>query len=384
MKKRKKIIIIISISLICLLIFSFSSLFKKILKEKAEREVISLLEKPYEKDEDELKEEFNEVLKNIFISRNKSILNNDLKELKSFYDTSKKSSLYAYYGEEKKIKYLNNWSKKQGAIFNDIKSKIEIKKIEKKEDNLYKIICAVSSDFTYYYLNDPLKSNIFTLGTYHYLNLKKDGNKYIITKEWYTDPFLDSLDLNNIKSEEIKSYILNRKNPNYTPDHRTKKAIDYAHTYCGKASKSKIGFDYNKNYTNFNPQGGDCANFASQILFEGGGFKKNKEWNYIDGEGTKAWINAGAFKNYMVKSGRASCLAKGKYSEVYKEAYNLRPGDFIAYEKNGRITHISTVTGLDSKGYPLVTCHNTDRLLVPFDLGWSNENIVFHLVDVYY
>lgn len=52
--------------------------------------------------------------------------------------------------------------------------------------------------------------------------------------------------------------------------------------------------------------------------------------------------------------------------------------------KNGRITHISTVTGLDSKGYPLVTCHNTDRLLVPFDLGWSNDNIRFHLVDVYY
>ena len=86
----------------------------------------------------------------------------------------------------------------------------------------------------------------------------------------------------------------------------------------------------------------------------------------------------------MVNSGRASYIAKGKYSEIYKAAYNLRPGDFVAYEKNGRITHISTVTGLDSKGYPLVTCHNTDRLLVPFDLGWSNDNIRFHLIDVYY
>ncbi|WP_141691021.1 amidase domain-containing protein, partial [Brochothrix thermosphacta] len=107
-------------------------------------------------------------------------------------------------------------------------------------------------------------------------------------------------------------------------------------------------------------------------------------WNYSDGEGSKAWVNAQAFKNYMVNSGRASYIAKGKYSEIYKAAYNLRPGDFVAYEKNGRITHISTVTGLDSKGYPLVTCHNTDRLLVPFDLGWSNVNIRFHLVDVYY
>ena len=63
---------------------------------------------------------------------------------------------------------------------------------------------------------------------------------------------------------------------------------------------------------------------------------------------------------------------------------NLRPGDFVAYEKGGRITHVSTVTGMDSKGYPLVTCHNTDRLLVPWDLGWSNKTIRFHLIRVHY
>ncbi|MGO0943805.1 amidase domain-containing protein, partial [Clostridioides difficile] len=42
--------------------------------------------------------------------------------------------------------------------------------------------------------------------------------------------------------------------------------------------------------------------------------------------------------------------------------------------KKGRITHVSTVTGLDSRGYPLVTCHNTDRMLVPWDLGWSDKS----------
>ena len=66
------------------------------------------------------------------------------------------------------------------------------------------------------------------------MNLKKsDDNRFIIEKEWYTDPLADSLDLNNIKSDEIKNYILSHKAPEYTPDERTKKAIDYAHTYCG-------------------------------------------------------------------------------------------------------------------------------------------------------
>ena len=77
-------------------------------------------------------------------------------------------------------------------------------------------------------------------------------------------------------------------------------------------------------------------------------------------------------------------MTKGSYEEVYKEAYKLRPGDIVGYEKNGRITHVSTVTGLDSRGYPLVTCHNTDRLLVPWDLGWSDKKIGFHLIKVNY
>ena len=38
-------------------------------------------------------------------------------------------------------------------------------------------------------------------------------NQYIITKEWYTDPFADSLNLENIKSDDIRSYILAQQKP---------------------------------------------------------------------------------------------------------------------------------------------------------------------------
>jgi hypothetical protein len=86
----------------------------------------------------------------------------------------------------------------------------------------------------------------------------------------------------------------------------------------------------------------------------------------------------------MVNSGRASVVAYGTYDKVYKSAYKLEPGDFIAYEKKGDVTHISVVSGADSKGYTLVTCHNTDRNKVPWDLGWSNRGIKFWLVRVNY
>ncbi|MCQ2969061.1 MAG: amidase domain-containing protein [Clostridium sp.] len=334
---------------------------------------------------EDLKCQFKVLLDNLFLNRNSSILSKDSEGLKSFYNLDKKTGQWAYENETKKIKYFSNWCEKQGASFSKINSIVKISKASEKEKDLYGIICYVSTEFFYKYEDEPCIENRFKLGTCHYLNLRKnDDNKFIIEKEWYTDPLADSLDLNTIKSDEIKNYILSHKAPNYQPDERTQKAIDYAHTYCGISDNEENLFKYNKNYRNFNPDGGDCANFASQILYEGGSFKKNSSWNYYGKSATKAWINAQEFKNYMVNSDRASYIAKGSYDDVYKSAFNLRPGDFVGYEKKGRITHISTVTGLDSKGYPLVTCHNTDRMLVPYDLGWSNDNIKFHFLDVHY
>ena len=334
--------------------------------------------------EDELKGKFQTIVTDIIRNRNECIQHLDAESLKTSYNPKIKVSLWAYESEAQKIKYFKNWCDKQAVKFDKIESVVKVRKVKEKEKDLYGILCFNSTAFTYSYLDTPDVPNTFYLGTSHYMNLKKDGDGYIITKEWYTDPFADSLHLNNLKTDEVRNYILNHKAPDYTPNERTQKAINYAHQYCGVGPNPEYLFKYNKAYKNFNPDGGDCANFASQILYEGGGFKKNCTWNYCAREGTKAWVNAQAFKNYITGSGRGSYIAKGTYQEVYKAAYQLRPGDFVAYEKKGKITHISTITGLDSKGYPLVTCHNTDRMLVPYDLGWSNKGIRFHLIDVYY
>lgn len=322
-----------------------------------------------------------DLLKKLFNDKDNCILDNNVDGLKKFYNNNKFSN-WAYESEVKKINYLNNWSEKQGISFKDINSNIIINRVKEKGSDVYSAICTISTKFTYNYLNDLKNDNTFSLGTIHYLDLKNEEGNLIILKEWYTDPFADSLNLKKINIDDIREFILLQVQPEYTSNARIEKAISYAHLFCG-ATLGEDDFSYNSDYKNFNPQGGDCANFASQILYEGG-FKKNSIWNYSNGEGTKAWVNAQAFKNYMINSGRANYIANGSYNKIYKDAYKLRPGDFVAYEKKGKITHISTVTGLDSKGYPLVTCHNTDRLLVPYDLGWSNDNIKFHLIHVNY
>lgn len=378
LKFKNKYIKTIVMSLCLILPLGLGSIIYKLNSKVSEIEAIKIDE------DDQIKQQYQLLLQNLFDYRNKAILEQNEEILNELYDTDKKTGLWAYEHEVEKMKYLKNWSSKQGVTFNDIKTKVKIRKVKEKETDLYGIICNVATDYNYSYENEKDVKNIFRIGTEHYLNVKIKDNQYIITKEWYTDPFADSLNLENIKSDDIRSYILAQQKPDIQLTQEQQKAIDYAHRYCGVSTEEEYEFKFNREYKNFNPDGGDCANFASQIMYESGRFKKNSIWNYNNRDGTKAWVNAQGFKNYILNSGRGSLICKGSYEETYKESYNLRPGDFVAYEKGGRITHVSTVTGMDSKGYPLVTCHNTDRLLVPWDLGWSNKTIRFHLIRVHY
>lgn len=328
------------------------------------------------------KEQVSKAIEEIFQKRNKAIIDNDLEYIKSIYDMKTKYGTWAYEYEVKKSKYIHNWAEKQGAKFKEIKPKVIIRKVRGNDGKYFaNLIC--STEYKYSYVNESDITNTSRIGTYHVLNLENRDGQWIITKEWYKDPFGDSLNLDNIKADDIKQYILSQPARDLSNiEERRKGAMEYAEKYCGAASEEKYGFKYNKKYRDYNSQGGNCANFASQILFEGAKFKKNGAWNY-DGRGaTGPWLNADKFKNYWVGSGRASVIAHGSYEKVYKASYKLLPGDFVAYEKKGDITHISVVTGADSKGYSLVTCHNADRNNVPWDLGWSDKKIRFWLIHV--
>lgn len=326
--------------------------------------------------------EVTEEIKQLINVRNNTILTQDVETMQGLYDRSNKYGKWAYEHCLGKMNYLHNWGSKQGIVFTQIISVTDVKRIEGDESNI-KTSFSVISEYRYYYKNEPDIINVFKIGTYHTMTLRKEDNNYVIVKEWYTDPFADSMSLNKITSEEISKYILNQESRDLSKiAERRKSATEYADQYCG-IDEDGEGI-YNKKYENFNYLGGDCANFASQMLYEGGKFKKTYSWNYNSTGGTKAWLNAQGFKDYMIYSGRASKIAYGTYEQVYKASYKLQPGDFVAYVKKGKVVHISVVTGADSKGYSLVNSHNTDRYRVPWDLGWSDKGIKFWLVHVHY
>ena len=295
-----------------------------------------------------------------------------------------KYGIWAYEYSKKKMDYIHNWEQKQGVKFIDITPTVIVKGI-KGSNNSFSIYLLCSTEYKYVYEDQPKIENTSRIGTYHNLQLDNKDGSWVISKEWYKDPFANSLDLDNIKADSIKKYILSQNSRDLsTINNRRIKAIEYADKYCGAASASEYGYKYNKKYRNYNPEGGDCANFASQILFEGGQFRKNSAWDYDKNGATGSWLNAYGFEKYMIYSGRASVIAYGNYDKVYKASYKLLPGDFVAYEKKNDITHISVVTGADSRGYSLVSCHNSDRNKVPWDLGWSDKDIKFWLIRVHY
>ncbi|MGH4137683.1 amidase domain-containing protein [Clostridium sp.] len=333
---------------------------------------------------DDEKKEITSYIEHTFQTRNKAILSGDLELIKSIYNMNTKYGTWAYEYEKRKMNYINNWAQKQGVKFIGITPTIIIKSIKGNIDN-FSVYLLCSTEYKYVYENQPEIENSSRIGTYHILQLTSKDGSWIISKEWYKDPFGDSLNLDNIKADSIKNFIQSQSARDFSTLHKRRiNAVNYADTYCGAASTAEYEYKYNKKYRDYNPQGGDCANFASQILFEGGKFRKNSTWNYDKNGATKGWLNADGFIKYMTNSGRASVIAYGSYDKVYKASYKLLPGDFVAYEKKNDVTHISVVTGADSKGYSLVSCHNSDRNKVPWDLGWSNKNIRFWLVRVHY
>ncbi|HYE09645.1 MAG TPA: amidase domain-containing protein [Patescibacteria group bacterium] len=331
-----------------------------------------------------LDEEVQAEVRSMFQNRNIAIINGDIELIKSMYDTNTKYGTWAYEYELRKVKYLHKWEQKQGVKFTEINPTIVFRSIKDKGDKIsINLLC--STEYKYVYEGSPGEVNSFRIGTYHILDLVEQEEDWIVAKEWYKDPFGDSLNLERIDSGSIKEFILSQSQRDFSDiGERRMGVIEYADRYSGAASEEQFGFKYNKAYRNYNPQGGDCANFASQVLHEGGKFKKTSSWGYNKGGATSSWVNADNFKSYWLNSGRASLIAYGSYEKVYKASYKLLPGDFIAYEKKGDITHISVVTGADSKGYTLVSCHNTDRSRVPWDLGWSNSSIRYWLVRVHY
>lgn len=353
-------------------------------------------------------EEAKNAVENIYFVRSSAFIDGNIKTLESYYDTSQNLGKWSLEHEVKRIKYLNTWAKERGMKFDEVSSTLKVRKTINTKGRI-KFLLDEYYKFQYHYKDDEAKTpNIFGVGIIHSVELAKKNSKWVIYSDWYTDCFEDALKAyngdikENIAIDDNSPPIFNIPNCYKSPEDQQKafsskfnrlKAVEYADKYCGIPWASGNNEKYNKKYKNFTGIGGNCTNYVSQCLGdkEGGGLKTDSAWYYVsspygDGAGSSAWANADGFKNYLIYSGRGRVLKRGTFKDIVNTnctiISQLELGDLICYAKGKDIDHFAIITGFDSKGYPLINSHTTDRYHVPWDLGWGDKNIYFYIIKM--
>jgi hypothetical protein len=340
-------------------------------------------------------------IRQLFTERTQLLLHDNPNSINHFYLPREKVSHYALMREQLRAKYIHTWASKRGVKITGADGDIRITR-KKVRGDIAQISLIYSLKLTYTYADANRTSHSFGVGTRHGIKLKKVNDKWYVASEWYSDPIEEVP--NNIPSDSIKNRssvqpVTPQRDQRQTfggkKRYNREKAVEYADKYAGAAWGAGNNHKYNPKYRDYNYLGGDCTNFASQVIGdkeEGGGLPARGGWYYIKKQGgSTAWVQTDAFKNFLVYSGYGKVIARGYYADVMKPSSNhpqgamakLEPGDLIGYEMNGDIDHFSVVVGRDKNGYVLVNSHSGDRYHVPWDIGWDKYTkfVLIHIRD---
>lgn len=329
-------------------------------------------------------------VKDLFDARSQFLLSNDETMLNPYYLSTEKASIYALKQEGIRKSYIHAWAVQRRIRFVRAASHIRVPRILINGDRA-NVSIVQSQKFEYTYTEHSPINQSFGVGTRHALTLIKKDGKWFVLKEWYSDPLNENPKLiskmdgsfpNPLIKKHLNAAHTNKGKSNYRRD----RALAYANKYAGAAWGAGNNNRYNKKYRDYTSKGGDCTNFASQVIgdpIEGGGLQMTANWRYwFNSGGSHTWVQTDRLCKFLQNSGYVHVIAKGTFEEVTKAGKNhpygaigeLMPGDLIAYILHGEdVDHFGILVGYDDYGYPLVNSHTADRHRVPFDLGWDQH-----------
>ncbi|MGG1660080.1 amidase domain-containing protein [Brevibacillus sp. NRS-1366] len=322
-------------------------------------------------------------LHRLFAARIQLLVDKQYKNVQPFYLPAEKLSRLAMEHERKRTIYINKWADARKVKFVFSSGDIRIIRVKNMGDTA-RVSVTQSLQLTYQYSDQELHT--MGIGTRHVLTLKKHDGKWHVLKEWYLDPLDENPRLIPASQPVEKTFMSNgHSNHKGRKKYNREKAVQYANKYAGLANQIGSNQRYNKKYLDYTFKGGDCTNFTSQVLGdreEGGGLPMRPDWHYKYSQGGNvSWVRTDSLKNFLIRSGYGTLIARGTYDQVAKPTKKfpntalaeLKPGDVIGYEMGGDIDHFSVVTARDIRGYTLVNSHTADRYHVPWDLGWDKN-----------
>lgn len=263
--------------------------------------------------------------------------------------------------------------------------------------------------------DEPSVRHEFGSRTVHVIEVIKAGSRWKIRKDWYQDPLGNNVAEPGQASDAAGSFPGDYSGSSETGDGASivagstavnalsggdnyaisaaaggvfdrEKALRYAVKHSGVRALPEGG-KYNPKYKIYTFAGGDCANFASQVL-HAGGLPMGGGWHYAK-EGSTAWVQSESLVWHLLSSSKGIRLFRGTFSEAGSgvqsdsPAGELEPGDIIAYEIKGQLCHVAVVAGKDPRGYVTIASHTADRLYFPWDLGWD-DSTVFWFIKITY
>ncbi|MDI6894898.1 MAG: amidase domain-containing protein [Bacillota bacterium] len=338
----------------------------------------------------------------LYHARAAGLLVGDPTPVEAFYDEDREVGRWSREHDGTRIAHLSAWAAARQVGIERVQVHVRVARAEVEQARAW-LEMGVTERITCRHSRSPGASSSFGVGAWHVMQFARRDGKWLVVRDWFSDPLHES--------PVVAEGGAPRAPPPATPQpqaggqpqpggqmhgggrptdqasaggkYRREAAVRYADRYCGPAAGPDS--HYNRNYRDYSYLGGDCASFVSQILSDpdAGGLSTDHTWRYSGGKGTRAWVRAEDLVYYLLDSGRAALVGRGRYPEVGMApagaVYRLQPGDVIAYEQGGEIRHVSLVVGHDPAGYPLVNSHTGDRYHVPWDLGWDARTVFWLL-----
>jgi hypothetical protein len=348
-------------------------------------------------DMNETEQDLHQELEHFFNRRTAMLISGQCGGLEEFYDVTEITGQWALESEQARIEYVQEWSQKRDLILLNGNCSLAVVNLEVREDKALASVCP--HIIVTYKHGKGKRLNIMGARTVHWLELVRRDGRWLVQKDWFLDPFeggrtvaalQQPVPTGEINDAMTVAAVRDNLVPASTTAYNRQQAVQYANRYAGVRVGPTTG-RYNQDYRDYSLGGGDCANFASQVLAdeEAGDLAQDWTWYYGANGGSVAWVQAQAFVDYFLGSGRAECVMRGSFAEVTTPTADyprgaireLQPGDIIGYEIDGCICHVSVVVGLDSGGYVLVNSHSADRLQMPWDLGYD-RNTTFWLLKI--
>ncbi|RWZ52862.1 CHAP domain-containing protein [Labedella phragmitis] len=118
--------------------------------------------------------------------------------------------------------------------------------------------------------------------------------------------------------------------------------------------------DYNPEFGDYNPSGGDCANFVSQTLLARG-WKMNDTWSNRNAQGTKTWVYAPSLEDWLASDSGPNLT---RLDDSQRDQLKLGDIAFFDWNGNGNPDHVMIVSDIvqGENGLQIkVAGHNENR-----------------------